>query len=725
MKLNLRSSVLFLCCFVFTLLPLAARSQQLIDWVPIANQWPGYMAVNPVTNMIYVSEIDTTTLNVVNGATDALTTVTLPDYPNIMAVNSVTNKIYVGMGGAVAVVDGATNKVTNLNINAFVASLAVNPVTDETYAVDNYDGLIWVINGANQVTSIPDSDGPFQVVLDSGTNLIFVSNNDGTVTVINGTNNKLLTKLPVSGGLAVNTVTQTLYVLGQALLYAINESTLSVTTTVQLPEGSDFLLVDSATNKIFTIGVTSSGYPILSIDANSNYEIKTLTTLETTPFDMILDTTTDQLYMTFIDYGVMADVDATSGAIKFVNVGLLPTYLAANETTDRIYVGNRFDESVAVMSGSPYPLQFVPVTPCRLIDTRQTGGIIYGGQSRSFDVPQLGGCNIPTSAKAYSLNVTAIPPINGTLGYLTIWPTGENQPVVSTLNSPDGRTKANAAIVPFGQAGAVSVYVSNSSNVILDIDGYFTAPTQGGLQFYPLSPCRLVDTRGSDGPLGGPRLPAQKSRDFPLRDSNCIPSGLSIQAYSLNFTVVPNPVGQALNYLTVWPTGQTQPYVSTLNNPTATVVANAALVPEGTNGDIEVYAYNTTDLLIDINGYFAPPGSGGQSMYPLDPCRVLDTRQNGPPFQNELTVNVVGSACEPPSGASAYILNATVVPPGPMPYLTLWADGQKQPVVSTLNAYDGAITSNMAIVPTDNGSIDAYAAGLTQLLLDISGYFAP
>jgi len=39
--------------------------------------------------------------------------------------------------------------------------------------------------------------------------------------------------------------------------------------------------------------------------------------------------------------------------------------------------------------------------------------------------------------------------------------------------------------------------------------------------------------------------------------------------------------------------------------------------------------------------------------------------------------------------------------------------------------YDGFITSNMAIVPTTNGSIDAYAAALTQLILDISGYFAP
>ena len=48
-----------------------------------------------------------------------------------------------------------------------------------------------------------------------------------------------------------------------------------------------------------------------------------------------------------------------------------------------------------------------------------------------------------------------------------------------------------------------------------------------------------------------------------------------------------------------------------------------------------------------------------------------------------------------------------------------------QPTVSTLNAGDGFITSNMAIVPTANGSIDAYAARLTQLLMDIYGYFAP
>jgi hypothetical protein len=196
-------------------------------------------------------------------------------------------------------------------------------------------------------------------------------------------------------------------------------------------------------------------------------------------------------------------------------------------------------------------------------------------------------------------------------------------------------------------------------------------------------------------------------------------------AYSFNVTVLPAAGG--LDYLTVWPQGESQPVVSTLNDRTGTVVANAAIVPAGSNRMTAFYAHsNRTDLLLDVNGYFASPGQNGLSMYPAAPCRVLDTRQNnGQPFIGEKTVNVVSSVCTPPGTAQAYVFNATVIPPGSMPYLTLWPDGQHQPIVSTLNARDGSITSNMAIVSATNGAIDAYAAGLTQLLLDISGYFAP
>ena len=118
--------------------------------------------------------------------------------------------------------------------------------------------------------------------------------------------------------------------------------------------------------------------------------------------------------------------------------------------------------------------------------------------------------------------------------------------------------------MPAGYQGAVSVYSTDTTDVVLDIDGYFTAPSLQTLQFYPLTPCRLVDTRGPNGPLGGPRLPAQQERDFPLlMNTTCLPQGLNAEAYSLNFTVVPDPMGQQLGYLTVWLTGEMQPLVST------------------------------------------------------------------------------------------------------------------------------------------------------------------
>jgi hypothetical protein len=208
-----------------------------------------------------------------------------------------------------------------------------------------------------------------------------------------------------------------------------------------------------------------------------------------------------------------------------------------------------------------------------------------------------------------------------------------------------------------------------------------------------------------------------------VRSSQCgLPNNAA--AYSLNFTVAPKNNG-VVQYLTVWPQGQARPTVSTLNDPTGTIVANAAIVPAGNGGGVATFVTDNTDLVVDVNGYFAAPASGGLSFYALTPCRVVDTRQSGPPFHGELTVQVENSPCGPPATAQAYVFNATVVPPGPLGYLTLWPDPLQQPTVSTLNAADGAITSNMAIVPNSNGKTDAYANNDTQLIMDISGYFAP
>ena len=381
-----------------------------------------------------------------------------------------------------------------------------------------------------------------------------------------------------------------------------------------------------------------------------------------------------------------------------------------------------------VFSFSLGGMQFVPVTPCRVVDTRGPNGTfggpyLSGNSSRDFPIPQ-GSCNIPSTALAYSLNATVVP--RGSLGYVTVWPTGLPRPLVSTMNSFDGRVKADAVIMPAGTDGAVSIYASDVTDVLLDINGYFTDPGSFSLAsrpevyaYYPVAPCRVVDTRNPDGPLGGPYIKGKTSREFPIQSSSCnLPTGAA--AYSMNFTAVPRgPLG----FLTVWPSDQQQPYVSTLNAYSGGATANAAIVPAASNGDVSAYVSDDSDLVIDVNGYFAPPGQNGLSLYSLMPCRVLDTRPNA--FHGPLMVNVKDSVCSVPTSAQAYVFNATALPQGPLGYLTLWADSLQQPYVSTLNAYDGAVTSNMAIVPTVNGLIDVFASNPTNLLLDITSYFAP
>jgi len=80
-------------------------------------------------------------------------------------------------------------------------------------------------------------------------------------------------------------------------------------------------------------------------------------------------------------------------------------------------------------------------------------------------------CGVPADARAFSLNITVAP--QGGLQYLTLWPSGRARPLASTLNAFEGQVVANAALVEAGIDGAVSVFVTNTTDVILDINGYF------------------------------------------------------------------------------------------------------------------------------------------------------------------------------------------------------------------------------------------------------------
>src|SRR6266545_2823078 len=137
------------------------------------------------------------------------------------------------------------------------------------------------------------------------------------------------------------------------------------------------------------------------------------------------------------------------------------------------------------------------------------------------------------------------------------------------------------------------------------------ASSTSPLPFIGITPCRLVDTRQAAFPagFGPPALGAGVPRNFDLNsDPLCPGIPANAQAYSLNVTVT-NTLGAG--FILIFPQGGAQPSVSTLNYVAGQTVANAAIVPAGTGGGVTVVAgVSGTDLIIDINGFYAPAGLG-------------------------------------------------------------------------------------------------------------------
>lgn len=137
------------------------------------------------------------------------------------------------------------------------------------------------------------------------------------------------------------------------------------------------------------------------------------------------------------------------------------------------------------------PSSLVAMEPCRVLDTRPSAPavqrLISGPivANTAVEVPmRTSGCSVPAGALGYSLNITVDTGATG-LGFLSVWPTGSRPAsLVSVLNATNGGAVANAAIVAAGTNGSIDLFASNPTHVIIDINGYFTASTQGPIAVY-------------------------------------------------------------------------------------------------------------------------------------------------------------------------------------------------------------------------------------------------
>ena len=302
--------------------------------------------------------------------------------------------------------------------------------------------------------------------------------------------------------------------------------------------------------------------------------------------------------------------------------------------------------------------------------------------------------------------------------------TAGNLPAGLSLDSATGQV----AGVPTAssQVASFTASVADSSSPAETTWAGLMIVVSAGSAYTALPPTRLLDTRSDGGTLG------------PNSSLNLTVTGGGVPAdataVALNVTVTNTTSG---SYLTVYPAGGILPLVSNLNWAGGETVPNLVIVPVGVNGQVTIYNdMGTTDVVVDLEGYFAPEavGSTQGSYVPLPPARITDTRPNsGEPNAGKtmgpsgtLNIQAAGVGGVPLSGVSAVVLNVTVTDTTSASYLTAFPQGTTQPLASNLNWVAGDTVANRVVVPVNpsTGQITIYNdAGTADVVIDVNGYF--
>ena len=310
-------------CFVVLLiawfLPLDAFSQRVIATIAVGNR-PTYLAVDPKTDRVYVSNQSDDSVSVIDGGTNSLlTTVRVGHSPNGIAVNPKTNRIYVANlnSGTLSIINGDKLTTSTLRVGLNPAKVAVNSVSNRVYVtLENQDGSLAVIDGKNRKveTTISLPPYPLSVAVDSRSNRIYVADflcGCGEISVVDGATNELIDAILLPRSSMVEGVALD---LKHQVAYATDEN-------------SGFYVIDLASGEILgEVGNLDNPNEVNAIPG---------TTVAVEP-----DTGSD--HAVFIDASML-------GIKKRVRVGKFPTGVAVNPRTRRVYVANRQDNTVSVI----------------------------------------------------------------------------------------------------------------------------------------------------------------------------------------------------------------------------------------------------------------------------------------------------------------------------------------------------------------------------------------
>ena len=364
-----------------------------------------------------------------------------------------------------------------------------------------------------------------------------------------------------------------------------------------------------------------------------------------------------------------------------------------------------------------------------------TGGT-SGGRSvwYKWTAPATGTATFDTTGSDFD---TTLAVFNGTaIGQLSL--VAENDDIDTQAGNVASRVQFNTTT---GTVYHIKVdgFDGDSGNIQLNWTTTGTPePIPTGLQYYPLAhPVRLLDTRAGAAACFTPASPlAANASRTQAAVGTC--DGLSIPATAKaivgNATVVAPP---ASGHITLYPSDAALPTASNLNYVAGRIVPNAFTVGLSAAGAFNIYTPTQTHFIVDVAGYYAPPGQGGLYYHPLPrPVRLLDTRPGatacdapGAPLQaNASRTETARTTCGGviiPNDAQAVVGNATVVTPPAGGFITLYPSGAALPTVSNLNYLQGQIIPNAFTVTVgSDGAFNIFTPTSTHFIADITGYYS-
>jgi hypothetical protein len=313
---------------------------------------------------------------------------------------------------------------------------------------------------------------------------------------------------------------------------------------------------------------------------------------------------------------------------------------------------------------------YSPVQESRIVDTVNGVGLakatLTGGSTSTIQV--TGKANVPAGAAAAFVSL-AVDNTNTVSGYLNPYATSATSRPGVSLNFDGSPFTTMGAIVKLDSTGAFKLYLSvgNTINLLVDVEGYFTAGSSNGT-FTP-AVGNLYDTRVKPHVSVKP----MQTVTVPIGGTSGIPSaGDGLSSAVINVTIA-NTGSHGSGYARAWADGTTEPTnvgTATFNaGSTNLMTTNLATVPVGLDGAIEIHnvSTNTVDYIVDLEGFYQNTSS---TLCARDALTVTgDTSvgaDQGDPTLSAVLINSLGNSVD----GEIYVQDAAGNPIGGRPTAT-------------------------------------------------------